>query len=51
MSKNLLADWSADFAMDNERGKLKRKEATNELASFISSLKHGSEELRIEGYV
>ena len=51
MSKNLLADWSVDFAMNNERGKLKRKEATNELARFISSLNPGNEELHIEGYV
>ena len=51
MSKVLLVDWSADFAMDNEHGKLKRKETTNDLARFISPLNPGSEESHIEGYV
>ena len=27
----LLAKWSANFAMDNKRGKLRMKEATHEL--------------------
>ena len=51
MSKILLADWSANFAMDDEREKLRMKEATNELASLISSLNLGSEEMPIEEYV
>ena len=51
MSKILLADWSVNFAMDDEREKLRMKEATNELASLISSLNLGSEEMPIEEYV
>ena len=38
MSKILLADWSANVAMDGEREKSRMNEATNELESFISSL-------------
>jgi hypothetical protein len=37
--------------MDGEHEKLRMKEATNELASFISSLNLGSKELPIEEYV
>ena len=48
MSKILPKDWSADFAMDGEHEKSRMKEATSELASFISSLNLGSKELPIE---
>ena len=51
MSKILLAQWSVDFAMGHEREKLRMKETTNELASFISTLNLGSEEMPIEEYV
>ena len=51
MSKILLLDWSANFAMDDEREKSKMKEATNELASHVSFLNCGSEETPIEEYV
>ena len=44
MSKILLADYSANFAMDDECEKSTMKEAANELASLIFSLKFGSEE-------
>ena len=44
MSKILLAYWSANFAMDDEREKLRTKEVTNEIANIISSLNIGSEE-------
>jgi hypothetical protein len=37
MFKTLLIDWSDNFAMDDESEKLRMKEATNELASLISS--------------
>ena len=48
MSKILPRDWSADFAMDDDYGKSRMKEAANELASLISSLNLGSEEMPIE---
>jgi hypothetical protein len=51
MFKILFADWSANFAMDDECKKLRMKEATNELASLVSSLNLGSEEMPIEKYV
>ena len=44
MSKILLANWSANFAMDDEHEKLRMKEATNERANLIHSLYLGSEE-------
>jgi hypothetical protein len=47
----LLADWSADFARDDECEKLRMKKSTNELASLILSLNYGSEEMPIEEYV
>jgi len=37
--------------MDDECKKLRMKEATNELASLVSSLNLGSEEMPIEKYV
>jgi hypothetical protein len=37
--------------MNDEREKFRMKEATNELASLISSLKLESEEMLIEEYV
>ena len=37
--------------MDREREKLRMKEATNELASLVSSLNIGSEEMPFEEYV
>ena len=51
MSKTLLVDRSANFSMDNECEKSRMKETTNELASPISSLNLGSEELPIAEYV
>ena len=48
MSKILLADWSANIVMDDEREKSRMKEAANEIISLISSLKLGSEEMPIE---
>ena len=49
MSKILLAQWSVDFAMDNECEKSQMNKATNELARrVISSLNIGSEEMTIE---
>jgi hypothetical protein len=47
MSKIFLAYWSADFAMDDEHDKLRVKEATNKLASLISSLDLGSLQMPI----
>ena len=40
-----------DFAMDDECEKSRMKEATNELASLISSLNLESEEMLFEEYV
>ena len=52
MSKILPIDWSANFAMNDKREKSRMKEATNELASLISSRNIGSEEIMpIEEYV
>ena len=51
MSKILLLDWSVNFAMDDEREKLRLKKVENELASLISSLNLGSEEMPVEEYV
>ena len=51
MFKILFADWSANFAMDDECKKLRMKEATNELAILVFSLNLGSEEMPIEEYV
>ena len=51
MFKILLANSSANFAIDDERKKLRMKEATFELASLISSSNLGSEEMTIEEYV
>ena len=51
MSKILLVYQGANFDMNDEREKLRMKEAANELASLISSLKLGSEEMLIEEYV
>ena len=51
VSKILPVDWSVDFAMDGECEKLRMKEATNKLASFISSWSLGSGGLPIEEYV
>ena len=48
MSKVWLADWSANFAMDDECEMLRMKEPTNELASLICSLNVGSEEMSIK---
>ena len=44
-------NWSVNFAMDDEREKLKMKEVENELASLISSLNLGSEEMPVEEYM
>ena len=51
MSKILLANSGADFGMDDECEKSRKKEATNNLASLISSLNFGSEDMPIEEYV
>ena len=51
MSKIFLADWSADFAMDHECQNSRIKEATNDLASLISSLNLRSEEMPIDEYM
>ena len=51
MPNILPTDWSVDFSMDGEREKLRMNEATNKLASFISSLNLGSEEVPIDEYV
>jgi hypothetical protein len=51
MSKVILVDWSADFAMDHEHEKLRMRETTNKLTSPISALDLGSEEMPIEEYV
>ena len=51
MFKILFADWSANFAMDDEWKNLRMKEATNEVASLVFSLNLGSEEMPIEEYV
>ena len=42
---------SANFSVDDEHEKSRMKEVVNELASLISSLNFGSEEMRIEEYV
>jgi hypothetical protein len=41
MSKISHANWSVDFAMDDEHAKSRMKEVTNELASLFSSLNLG----------
>ena len=51
MCKVLLADWSANFAIYEEHEKSRMKEATNKLASLISSLNMWSEEMHIQEYV
>ena len=51
MSKNLYVDWSAHFAMNDERGKSRMNEATIQLLSLISYLNLGSEEMSVENYV
>ena len=51
MSKILLVNWGADFAMDDECEKSRIKEATNNLASLIPSLSFGFEDMPIEEYV
>ena len=51
MSKILLANWSVDCFMDDEREKLRIKEASIELAGLVSSLNIGSQEMPIEEYV
>ena len=48
MSKILLANWSVDCFMDDEREKLRIKEASIELAGLVSSLNIGSQEMPIE---
>ena len=48
MSKVLLVGWSANFAMDDECEKSRMKEVANELASPLSSLNLGNEEMPIE---
>ena len=50
-SKILLADRSADFAIYNKHENERMKEASNEFASPVSSLKLRSEEMPIEEYV
>ena len=49
--QDLLANWNTIFSMDDEREKLRMKEAANDLASIVSSLNLGSEETTIEEYV
>ena len=51
MSKILLADRSVNFAMEHEREKSRLKEATNGLASLVSSLNLQTESMPIEEYV
>ena len=51
MSKILLADWSANFAIDHEHEKLRVKEKSNESTSLNSSLNLGSEEMFVKEYV
>ena len=48
MSKISLADWSVEFAMDDECKKSRMKYAKNILASLISALNLGSENMHIE---
>ena len=51
MSKIILAYQSVNFAVDDECEKSRMKEATNELASLISSFNLGSGDIPIEKYV
>lgn len=51
MSKILFVDLSADFTMDDEHGKSRMKEATNNLASLISSLTIENEGMLIDEYI
>jgi hypothetical protein len=51
MFKILPTKRSATFATDDEYGKSRMKEATNELASLMSSLNLNNEEMPIEEYV
>jgi hypothetical protein len=51
MSKILLGDWSADFAICDEHEKSRMKDVANRLASLVSSLSLGREEMPIEEYV
>ena len=47
ISKILHVDWSANFSMDE----LRKKEVANEIASLISSLNLGSEEMSDEEHL
>ena len=51
MSTLLLANWSANFDINDDHENERLKEAQNELASLISCLNLGSEEMPIEEYV
>ena len=51
MSNNLHANWSANSVMDDEHEKSRMKDVKNKLASLISSLNLGSEEMLVEEYV
>ena len=51
LSKTLHVDRSTNFAMDDKCEKSRMKEVANELASLISSLNIGNEEMLIEKYV
>ena len=46
-----VVDRSANFGMDDEREKSRMKETSNQMATLISSLNLGSEEMHIEEYV
>ena len=49
--QNFTYRFECRFSMDGECERLRMKESTNELASLISSLNLGSEELHVEEYV
>lgn len=51
MSNNLHANWSANSVMDDEHEKSRMKDVKIKLASLISSLNLGSEEMLVEEYV
>jgi hypothetical protein len=51
MAHILLAIWSVDFALVDERGKNKMQEKPYELGALISRLRLGDDEMSIETYI
>lgn len=49
--QDFTCNWIVEFAMDDEHVRSRMKESASELASLISSLNLGSEEMCIKEYV